>query len=178
LKAELYTKQQLTYFLYPSFFFHPLSRFWPFSCVRVGVKEERSFSAPRHVGAAAMHDANGRTMEVWSRPIADGSLSSSSPQRVRLSHFVIVGLDDGRRARVSHRVGPRCGGARRGGNDPAFAQDATRGHTVAHGVGANVADEEGTSRPLVGTWRPAPRRRGVREQHRNRPQFVSLGENP
>jgi hypothetical protein len=78
---------------------------------------------------------------------------------------------------VSHHVGVRRDATRQRGNDPAFAHHATRGHTVAQGAGAKVAGQEATSRPLVGTSPPGPLPRGVREQRRNRPQFVSLGEN-
>ena len=63
-------------------------------------------------------------------------------------------------ARKSSDVGVRRDATRQRGNDPAFAHNATRGHTVAQGVGAKVAGEEATSRPLVGTPPPAPLGRG------------------
>ena len=47
---------------------------------------------------------------------------------------------------------------------PASRQDATRGHTVAHDAGANVAGDEAASPQSVGTWRKFDHPIGPREQ--------------
>jgi hypothetical protein len=104
---------------------------------------------------------------------AIGAESSSREANMPFDLLVTNKWDSTATFPVTRDIGPCPRPRVEAANDPAFADDASRGHTVAHGVGAKVANQEATNRPLVGTWRPGPLLRGVREQSRGQRELLS-----